>query len=137
MAALSALGHLTPGAVVIRRGEAGGARQQGWALAVSRRRERGRGARARARVRARRVASAARFLASGLAPRSCSASLGPPARPHSSALRCCPVHECCCCPAQVPSLQSAGVRVPGVFSTAACLIQAYQIYSIESPHSQI
>lgn len=48
MEALSARGHLTRGAVVIRRGEAGGARQQGWALAGSRPRERGSGARARA-----------------------------------------------------------------------------------------
>ncbi|XP_037062364.1 serine/threonine-protein kinase LMTK3-like [Peromyscus leucopus] len=42
MAALSARGHLTQGAVVIRRGEAGGARQRGWAPAGSRWRERGR-----------------------------------------------------------------------------------------------
>ncbi|KAM7233862.1 hypothetical protein CapIbe_015998 [Capra ibex] len=48
MTALSARGHLTLGAVVIRRGEAGGARQQGWAQAESRRRERGPGTRARA-----------------------------------------------------------------------------------------
>ncbi|KAM5207911.1 uncharacterized protein RBU33_008944 [Hipposideros larvatus] len=54
MAALSARGHLTPGAVVIRCGEAGGARQQGWALARSRRRKREPGARARARPRAHR-----------------------------------------------------------------------------------
>nr|CAI9696961.1 unnamed protein product [Rangifer tarandus platyrhynchus] len=51
MTALSARGHLTLGAVVIRRGEAGGARQRGWAQAESRRRERGPGARARARPR--------------------------------------------------------------------------------------
>ena len=48
MTALSARGHLTLGAVVIRRGEAGGARQQGWAQEESRRRERGPGTRARA-----------------------------------------------------------------------------------------
>ena len=48
MTALSARGHLTLGAVVIRRGEAGGARQQGWAQEESRRRERGPGTRPRA-----------------------------------------------------------------------------------------
>ncbi|XP_043756500.1 atherin-like [Cervus elaphus] len=81
MTALSARGHLTLGAVVIRRGEAGGARQRGWAQAESRRRERGPGARARARARVSvPSAAAARSLVSRLPIRSCSApSVLPPA----------------------------------------------------------
>ncbi|CAK7322106.1 hypothetical protein VULLAG_LOCUS23793 [Vulpes lagopus] len=84
MAALSARGHLTPGAVVIRRGEAGGARQQGWALAGSLPGERGLGARARARARTVRrgrslfrLPPRATVLLSPLGP---SARLQPPAR---------------------------------------------------------
>lgn len=76
MAALSARGHLTPGAVVIRLGEAGGARQRGWALAWRRRRERG-----RERARAPEpFSAAARSLACCLLPPSCSTrSALPPA----------------------------------------------------------
>ncbi|XP_078294685.1 uncharacterized protein LOC144614580 [Panthera onca] len=74
MEALSARGHLTPGTVVIRRGEAGGARQQGWALAGSRLRERGPGARAGARAPVPGPsAAAASSFAFRLRPRSCSA----------------------------------------------------------------
>jgi hypothetical protein len=74
MVALSARGHLTPGAVVIRRSEAGGARQQGWALAGSRPRERGWEMRAHTRApEPGPSAAAARSLVSRFTPGSPSA----------------------------------------------------------------
>ncbi|XP_052583226.1 uncharacterized protein LOC128103158 [Peromyscus californicus insignis] len=82
MAALSARGHLTQGAVVIRRGEAGGARQRGWAPAGSRWRERG-----RERARAPGQSTAAACPEPSPWPR-CPQPPRPPRAPCSRALSC-------------------------------------------------